>query len=523
MCFYLFSFIFAFLNLFFQPIEALEQRKPSQNKIRMLYNSLDPRSISQHLAFYEIYGSTSIGQQALKDAWNLMNPANNQSKTLDLNALSPSTLNSLISLINKPIDTSPPPLSQQNLNFIEKISLNLCHTKLKGHFSISEEEIYSLPPDQVDLARGIFLSQYGSDLLKVRSYEAIIDLMALQILARLPPNATPEEKIRRISQFIFEDMGFRFPPHSLYAKNIDLYTFLPSVLDSRRGVCLGVSILYICIAQRLGLSLEMITPPGHIYVRYKTPEKEINIETTARGIHLDSEEYLNIQTRSLQQRSIKEVIGLAHFNQAGVFMQREEYEQALKSYQKAEFYLPNDYLLKELLGLTYLFTGNQAKGIQLLAEIRDQIPDYSITNDTLPIDFLDGKINIDSLKIIHKFVDEDRTSILAKKKLLEDVVIRYPQFRAGFFHLAITWLQLHRSREALEVLKQCHLLDLEDPEINYYLSILHMERLNYNLAWKHLLLCEKAVQAKSHNPKALKDLRKSLSTVCPEYITNSSY
>src|SRR6202044_1243325 len=124
-------------------------------------------------------------------------------------------------------------------------------------------------------------------------------------------NATPQQKIDAINSFIFEEMGFRFPPHSRYAKDIDIYTFLPSVLDSRRGVCLGVSILYLCLAQRLGLNLEMITPPGHIYIRYHEGENIINIETTCRGIHMDSEDYLGINTRCLQMRNIKEVIGLA--------------------------------------------------------------------------------------------------------------------------------------------------------------------------------------------------------------------
>ena len=98
-------------------------------------------------------------------------------------------------------------------------------------------------------------------------------------------------------------MRFRFPPHSLHAKDIDIYTFLPSVLDGRRGVCLGVSILYLCLAQRLGLDLEIITPPGHIYVRYQSPEGEmINIETTARGIDIPSERYLGMETRKLQTK-----------------------------------------------------------------------------------------------------------------------------------------------------------------------------------------------------------------------------
>lgn len=113
-------------------------------------------------------------------------------------------------------------------------------------------------------SRSFFKSQFGPDRVRIQSYEALIDLMALQILARLPKQASAEEKIIAINTFIFDEMGFRFPPHSLYAKDIDLYTFLPSVLDSRRGVCLGVSILYLCLAQRLELPLEMITPPGPV-------------------------------------------------------------------------------------------------------------------------------------------------------------------------------------------------------------------------------------------------------------------
>jgi regulator of sirC expression with transglutaminase-like and TPR domain len=102
--------------------------------------------------------------------------------------------------------------------------------------------------------------------------------MALQILARLPENASSEEMIRVMNEMLFNEMRFRFPPQSLGIKEVDLYTVLPSVLDSRRGVCLGVSIIYLCLAQRLDLNLEVITPPGHIYVRYVDP-KTLEFET----------------------------------------------------------------------------------------------------------------------------------------------------------------------------------------------------------------------------------------------------
>ena len=101
------------------------------------------------------------------------------------------------------------------------------------------------------------------------------------------------------------------------------------MLDSRRGVCLGVSILYLCLAQRLGVELEAITPPGHIYVRHVAPDGEIvNIETTARGIDVPSEMYLGMETRKLQKRDIRQVIGLAFMNQAAVSWHRNDPENS---------------------------------------------------------------------------------------------------------------------------------------------------------------------------------------------------
>src|SRR5262249_14956743 len=141
-------------------------------------------------------------------------------------------------------------------------------------------------------ARALLLSQFENDIKKIHTFEAALDLMALQVLAKLTKEATAYDKIHALNQFIFFEMGFRFPPHSAYNGKIEHFTFLPHVLESRRGVCLGVSTLYLCIAERIGLSLEIITPPGHIYIRYKEGDKEKNIETTCRGVHIPTEEYL---------------------------------------------------------------------------------------------------------------------------------------------------------------------------------------------------------------------------------------
>jgi hypothetical protein len=490
---------------------------PSEAKLKTLYNSLDPTSIAQHLAFYELYSSHPQGQQALKDAWQILAGFSTSINPLQTSfSLAPTLIQTLIASVNKSSDKKTHLPDAESLQTLIQLSSHLPHFKLQGHHVWNEAEVLQLPLKEIDLARGLFLSQLGEDKLQIQAYEALIDLMALQILARLPPKASAEDKIRAINAFVFDEMEFRFPPHSLYAKDIDVYTFLPSVLDSHRGVCLGVSILYLCLAQRLALPLEMITPPGHIYVRYNNGSRVINIETTARGIHLDSENYLNVNTRLLQQRTIREVIGMAHFNQASVYWQNGDYAKALQAYLKAEPYMRDDPLLKELMGYTLLLTGQKEEGESLLWEVKDIIPDYALTRNTMIDDYFNGAIDAEGIKVIFMQEDDEQQAILSKKEALKNLLVRYPRFREGWLYLAMTWLQLHRVREALEALRSYELLDENHPEIQYYLSILYGQRHDFPHSWFHLKQAEALVKKHSHDPRDLKELRRQLLTYCPE-------
>ncbi|MFI0435243.1 MAG: transglutaminase family protein [Parachlamydiaceae bacterium] len=493
--------------------------KPSEIKLKTLYNRLDPKSVSQHLAFYELYGQFPVGEQALRDAWRLLtnSPGDPLSFSIHEIPLSASIINALVILVNKPMDQEVILLDDETLNTLSKLSKRLHHDSLKGHQVWSEEDVCALPLNEIDVARGLFLSQFGNDRSRILSYEALIDLMALQIIARLPKkDPTAEEKIIAINHFIFDEMGFRFPPHSLYAKDIDLYTFLPSVLDSRRGVCLGVSILYLCLAQRLALTLEMITPPGHIYVRYRNGDHIINIETTARGINIESDQYLGVNTSSLQKRSVKEVIGMAHFNQASVYWQNGEYEKALLAYHKAEPYMKGDPFLKELMGYLFVLTGDQQEGEKLINEIKDIVPEYAVVKNTMAVDYLEGKVDAKGISILFKKVDENRQSLIIKKEALEETLKRYPKFRAGILSLAITWMQLHRASEALDTLKRFEILDKNEPEVHYYLAVLYFQRRDYLNSWHHLQQAEAITKDHNYDCKTLRELRRQLLACCPE-------
>jgi regulator of sirC expression with transglutaminase-like and TPR domain len=494
-----------------------EQPVRKGGSLQSLYTSLDPTSVAQHFAFYELYPDTPLGKQALRHAWDLLHGSEHPEVLPSID------LHPMIAFVNRPPNAeSAPVLPEEQLQTIEKLSRHLKNRPLKGFGIWDSAALESLPSEEIDLARGLFLSEMNEDnpaaRQKVRSYEAQIDLMALQILARLPEQAAPKDKIRAINDYIFGEMRFRFPPHSLWAKDIDVYTFLPSVLDSRRGVCLGVSILYLCLAQRLDLQLEAITPPGHIFVRLKNHETNdtVNIETTARGIDIPDEVYLGIETRKLQQRTIREVIGLAFMNQASVSWHREDYPTTIKLYEKASRFLPDDYLLNMFRGFTCLFAGRIEEGKTLLKKVQGKTPDHMISADGVSEDYLSGKTDAAGIQGVYAEIDEKRSSILDKQKKLTEIVARYPSFRQGHLHLAITYLQLGRQKEALPILERYIALSPNDPTANYYLSAIHFQRFNYKEAWKYLQRAEKIVFEKDHHPRALQELREELQRACPE-------
>jgi tetratricopeptide (TPR) repeat protein len=488
--------------------------KFEKDKIKTLYKNLDPKSVIQHFAFYRLYPESSQGKQALKKAWNLLKQQNVKDPVI----LPSLDINLMINLVNRQSSSFPNNLDEEKLTFLESLGSSLKNRTLKGYKLWNVDEIIKLPSNEIDLARALLLEEFGQEkdsIYKIRHYETCLDLMALQILAKLNDNPTDLEKVNAINDFIFYEKRFRFPPNSKDIINSDT-SLLSSVMDTRRGVCLGVSILYLTLAQRLGIDLEIITPPGHIYLRYNDNQNVINIETTARGVNYPSDVYLGIETKKLQQRNIKQVVGLVFANQAAVFWKQENHKASINMYIKALRYLPDDPNMKEFLGLNLLFDGNIEEGNKLLENLKGFKSEYLTTKDNIIEDYFNKKTDIESLKAAFLSFDETRKFIIEKQKSLIEIVKKYPEFRAGLFQLCNTYLQLGREKEALKYLNKLYKIDPNDIVVNYFLSVISFERLDYQNAWHHLKITENLLQKENHHPKALKNYKETLKRTSPD-------
>ena len=81
--------------------------------------------------------------------------------------------------------------------------------------------------------------------------------------------------------------------------NVENYTdprnsFLDQVLERRTGIPLSLSIVYLLVAERLGLDLEPVGLPGHFIVGCFTDEMPFFIDPFDRGVFRDAAEIFDL-------------------------------------------------------------------------------------------------------------------------------------------------------------------------------------------------------------------------------------
>jgi len=433
----------------------------------VLRSSIHPHETAKKLAYAHLFGDTSFFPKELAGCTG------------------PGDALKLASQITGRLSAEP--LSDVQIDAIETLTAHFPNKKKAGYGISTFEELEGLEPHEVDLSSAMAVLQ-GAGM--TRSERAALDWMAWTIEQRLSKKRTRQELVEAISHFIFFDLGIRFPPQSRYGANIDSYTFLSAVLSQRQGVCLGVSVLYLCLAERLGLDLEVVTPPGHIFVRAQIDGHERNIETTARGIDIPSEHYESVTAPHLKERNLKETAALTLINEASSMWHKKDYKKALERYELARRLMPNDSLVHELMGICSFLAGDVSLAHTYLRASLECPLELTICRDSLAVDILQARCDRSSVEAVFMPTDGSAKSLIAKTEALEKAVRENPYFRAGYFNLGCTYLERGYHKGAFEMLKKAASVDHEDPMCDMLLAQLHLERLEIDAAWRHLLRSE---------------------------------
>ncbi len=194
-----------------------------------------------------------------------------------------SELKALISLLEDPDDEINSRVSEiirsqgvEIIPILEKTWEQSADEKLQGkiedliqniHFIYIESLLKAwVASDTHDLLEGAYIVarlQYPD--LQYQYLANIIDDLKQDIWLELNPNLTALEKIRIMNHFLFNVHKFSGNVYNIYSPH---NSYINQVLETKKGNPVSLSIMYICIAQKLGMPVYGINLPRNFLTAY---------------------------------------------------------------------------------------------------------------------------------------------------------------------------------------------------------------------------------------------------------------
>jgi len=94
--------------------------------------------------------------------------------------------------------------------------------------------------------------------------------------------STPAQLLAALNRHFFGADGFA----ALQDLSTPENTSVAAVLENRRGTCMGLAVIYLLLAERLGLSVHAVPTPVHLFIRVQLEGGPRNVELLEEGREL---------------------------------------------------------------------------------------------------------------------------------------------------------------------------------------------------------------------------------------------
>ncbi len=125
------------------------------------------------------------------------------------------------------------------------------------------------------LEAAISLAQDEYPELDLQQVLGDVDQLQARLARRLSPDASALQRLRVLTQFLYRDLGF--------SGNVNHYhdpdnSFLHVVLRTRRGIPVSMAVLWLELAQGLGLEAVGVGFPGHFMVKVSLAQGQVVVD-----------------------------------------------------------------------------------------------------------------------------------------------------------------------------------------------------------------------------------------------------
>jgi len=102
----------------------------------------------------------------------------------------------------------------------------------------------------------------GDDFTRQRG---LLDAWAAEVSRRLVKAESDEERVETLVEYLGDEVGLRGNEEDYYNLNNSL---LSEVIETRTGIPITLSLVYLLVAQRVGMEASGVGFPGHFFVRF---------------------------------------------------------------------------------------------------------------------------------------------------------------------------------------------------------------------------------------------------------------
>ncbi|MGE5651499.1 SirB1 family protein [Noviherbaspirillum sp. UKPF54] len=232
--------------------------------------------------------------------------------------------------------------------------------KSLDYFASLVQEDDSIPLFEAALA----IAQDVDPNLDLAATQAEVDMLAAKLQRRFPSDASNIQKLRLLNHFFYRELGFAGNVNDYYDPD---NSYLHRVISTRRGIPISLAVLYMELAQQIGLNVKGISFPGHFLMKLSVQSGEIVLDPF-NGASLSREELEERLEPYFEQQSYPGAIPLSYYLHAAhpreilvrmlrnlktLFVEHLRWQRVLGVQQRLVILLPDEITERRDRGLAY--------------------------------------------------------------------------------------------------------------------------------------------------------------------------
>lgn len=242
------------------------------------------------------------------------------------------------------------------------------------------------------------IAQGSNPQLDMGAPQAEIDILAARLLRRLPSDASSIQKLRMLNHFFYRELGFAGNVNDYYTPD---NSYLHCVISTRRGIPISLAVVYMELAEQIGLNIKGVSFPGHFLMKLSVQSGDIILDPF-NGASLSREDleerlesFLEQQeypaeamlAAYLQEAQPREILVRMLRNLKALFQERHQWDHLLSVQERMVILLPNEIIERRDRGLAYANMECPQAALQDLEDYLAERPyaaDAAALRDKLP-------------------------------------------------------------------------------------------------------------------------------------------